>query len=72
MDRNDYDKKFNFYSVENDSLNHENKSDFILYTSLWNQYEGKIKEYGKAVESLDPEQLDDYSIIQAGITENTN
>ena len=54
-------KKFNFYSVGNDSLNHENKSDFILDASLWNQYEGKIEEYGKAVESLDPEQLDDYS-----------
>ena len=48
-------KKFNFYSVGNDSLNHENKSDFILDASLWNQYEGKIEEYGKAVESLHPE-----------------
>ena len=32
-----------------------NKSDFILDTSLWILYKGKIKEYGKAVESLDPE-----------------
>lgn len=53
-------------------MNHKNKSDFILYTSLWNQYEEKIKEYGKAVESLDPEQLDDYSNHPSRNTENTN